>query len=100
MFFDKISKTIKKHPESIIIDFESAAFISLKKNFPSSKISGCFFHFSQIIWRRVQKESMTIIYRNESNFRACVKMILAFSFLPKTKIPSMIYSFESYISIF
>ncbi|KAG0434706.1 hypothetical protein DMUE_5068 [Dictyocoela muelleri] len=43
---------------------------------------------------------MTIIYKNESNFRACVKVFLAFSFLPKTKIPSMINSFESYISKF
>ncbi|KAG0442390.1 hypothetical protein DMUE_0305 [Dictyocoela muelleri] len=96
--FKLISKKIKKTPNNIIIDFESAAFISLKNNFPGSHISGCLFHLSQIIWRRVQKESLTKIYKNDGNFRACTKILFAFSFIPKRLIPNMIIHFKGHIS--
>ncbi|KAG0440244.1 hypothetical protein DMUE_1883, partial [Dictyocoela muelleri] len=100
IIFDKISKKILTQPKFIIIDFESAAYLSLKKNFPNSSISGCFFHLSQIIWRRIQKEGLTTVYKSNSYFRACSRMILAFSFLPKSFIPEMVIHYENYISNF
>jgi hypothetical protein len=39
------------HPEFIIIDFECAPIVSLTGWFSASRITGCFFHFSQTLWR-------------------------------------------------
>ena len=40
-------------PSSIMIDFEMAGIKSVGDNFPDTKIKGCFFHFSQAIYRRI-----------------------------------------------
>ncbi|KAG0434673.1 hypothetical protein DMUE_5083 [Dictyocoela muelleri] len=100
LIFEKISSNIKHKPKNIIIDFESAAFVSFKRNFPDSNISGCFFYMSQIVWRHIQKESLTVRYKESGKFRACIKMLLAFSFIPKSVIPDMIILFEFFIAQF
>lgn len=43
-------------PNRIISDFEVGLVSAARKCFPDSQIRGCFFHFSQILWRRIQKE--------------------------------------------
>lgn len=40
-------------PESWMIDFEVAARNAVKDNFPNTTIRGCFFHYTQCIWRKV-----------------------------------------------
>ena len=39
--------------QKAVMDFEMAAWISLRANFPGKKIHGCLFHYSQAIYRRV-----------------------------------------------
>jgi hypothetical protein len=36
-------------PKSFATDFEKAAMNSIKNEFPSTEIHGCFFHFSQAV---------------------------------------------------
>ena len=52
--YDAVFKTILKlcptlKPEKIITDFEIALRNSLRKHFPTTKIIGCWFHFTQVI---------------------------------------------------
>ncbi|KAG0439341.1 hypothetical protein DMUE_2496 [Dictyocoela muelleri] len=42
-------------PESIISDFEVGLSKDISQKFPTANIYGCYFHFSQIMWRRVSK---------------------------------------------
>lgn len=43
-------------PKRIMCDFEIGISKAAQKCFPSAVGQGCFFHFSQIIWRKIQKE--------------------------------------------
>ena len=38
-------------PENIVLDFELAANNVLQVFFPSANIHGCFFHYSQSVWK-------------------------------------------------
>ncbi|KAG0436563.1 hypothetical protein DMUE_4159, partial [Dictyocoela muelleri] len=94
--FNFLSKNIKKNPKYILIDFEMAAYQAISKTFPDSKVGGCFFHFSQNIWRKIQKLQLTSIYKNENNFRKLVKMMCALSFVPIKNLKDEIEKFQNY----
>lgn len=60
-FFRELLKIGEKYgcalnPTKIISDFEVGIAKAIQLCFPRAQTQGCFFHFSQIIWRRVQKE--------------------------------------------
>jgi len=42
-------------PQTIIVDFERAAIVSLKAIFNNVTITGCWFHSSQALWRKVEE---------------------------------------------
>ncbi|XP_046343376.2 uncharacterized protein LOC124124274 [Haliotis rufescens] len=43
------------NPETFQVDFEVAAIRALRTEFQGSDIKGCFFHFTQAIWRKTQE---------------------------------------------
>ncbi|KAG0434805.1 hypothetical protein DMUE_5020 [Dictyocoela muelleri] len=95
--FNFINKKIIKKPEFIIIDFEMAAYVALKELYLYSEITGCFFHFSEILFRKVQKLGLVNQYKTKNYFRECFRMILALAFVPKNKLPYEISKIENYI---
>jgi len=54
-------------PLRVSTDFEQAAISAVTSAFPGSKPSGCLFHFSQALWRRVQAEGLSEVYRREES---------------------------------
>ncbi|KII64995.1 hypothetical protein RF11_05972 [Thelohanellus kitauei] len=50
----EFSKLGQFHPESILTDFERAMINAAQLVFPNVSQSGCFYHFSQCIYRQVQ----------------------------------------------
>lgn len=56
---------IPLNPKFIISDFEKASLSAAATYFPSSIQKGCFFHFGQIIWRRIQREKLSSRYGND-----------------------------------
>jgi hypothetical protein len=84
--YEYIFKTIKTHlkkaPENIVVDFEMAAISSLHSNFKETRINGCFFHMTQIIWRKIQASGYMQIYKTDDKFQMNIKMILALVFIP------------------
>ncbi|KAF0985640.1 LOW QUALITY PROTEIN: hypothetical protein HZS_6475 [Henneguya salminicola] len=70
-------------PSRIIIDFEKGALRSIQTKFPDVTVSGCYFHFSQNLWREIQSESdMLARYKTDREFTQYVRMLLALSFVP------------------
>ena len=55
------------NPKTIMVDFEKAAINSFENNF-NVVISGCFFHLSQNIWRKIQSEGLTVQYQADGEF--------------------------------
>ncbi|KAG0441956.1 hypothetical protein DMUE_0664 [Dictyocoela muelleri] len=94
--FYYLNNLIKKQPRFIIIDFEMAAYL-VNDIYKNSEITGCFFHISQILFRKIQSSGLTTYYKSSSQIRECLKMILALAFVPKNDLSNMIYKMDIYI---
>ena len=100
---DKTKKTYKSaldivkdsvgdyYRDEIICDFESAFLSSFRKNFPTTHIKGCHFHFGQCIFRNVQKLGYQALYADDLNFNTCVELLVSLSFVP---IDDVVYAYE------
>ena len=65
------------------MDFEYSIHMAFSVQF---KISGCYFHFSQALWRRVQFAGCTTLYITERSFNTFFRMLVAIPFLPLVEI--------------
>lgn len=83
LFLEQIKhKFLNLQPELIIMDFEHGIFTSCKSIFPQSILNGCLFHLSQIVWRKLQGFKYTCMYKENSEFRFNINLIMALSFVP------------------
>lgn len=88
---------MNEFPQSITFDFELAAISSSKNIFPQTSVHGCFFHFNQCLWKRIQQNPILLHrYNSEMEFKENIKMIAAISFVPVNHI---IFAYNSLISI-
>ncbi|CAK9292258.1 unnamed protein product [Gordionus sp. m RMFG-2023] len=60
-------------------DFEAASISALKFVFPVI-IKGCFFHYSQALWRRCQSLGLVSLYLNHSNVHKVVRRMTTLPF--------------------
>ena len=65
-----------------MVVYECEKLQAIGETFPNITVKGCFFHFSQSIYRRVQAASLQSKYRNEDEFSIKIRMIPALAFLP------------------
>ncbi|KAG0438182.1 hypothetical protein DMUE_3245, partial [Dictyocoela muelleri] len=96
--FNYLKSVILYIPEFIVIDFEMTAFSALIESFIGCKIRGCFFHFSQILYSKIQKLGLTTNYMKSSDFRECFEMILALAAVPIDKLEIEIEKLKIYIN--
>ncbi len=69
-------------PGKILLDFEKAALNSFRVEFPDSHISGCFFHLSQSVIRKVNTLGLKRKFEEEIDFSMLVKSLPALAFVP------------------
>ena len=87
-------KSLNLTPVSVSLDFERSAINSVKKFFPDADVYGCFFHFGQCLWRKVQGLGLQCWYSNIEN-AIIIKKIQALAFVP----PQDVYEcFETLVS--
>ena len=91
----KLSEMRDFHPESILTDFETAILSAFSDVFPDAARTGCFFHFSQCIFRQVQQHGLVTDYA-VPEFSIFVRMLAAFAFVPEKDV---ITSFETLIDV-
>lgn len=67
----------------ILGDFEMAIINACKEQFPDTHYSGCFFHFTQHVYRKVQ-EKLKVQYADaeDRRIRKYAHMLMALSFVP------------------
>ncbi|CAF1532888.1 unnamed protein product [Adineta ricciae] len=70
-------------PNLIITDFEPALLSVLKSEFPCSKHMGCFYHFTQAIYRQIQSLGMQQQYVDDETFRGLCRKLMALALMPK-----------------
>ena len=69
-------------PDVIQSDFEQAIHIAVSDCFQFQRIRGCHFHFTQCIWRKVQKLGLTVRYKTDELVGKIVRRALGLPFLP------------------
>jgi hypothetical protein len=68
--------------------FELAAMNAVTQVFPVCKVEGCFFHFAQANWRRVNSSGLSELYRSDPDYALQCRMFTALAFLPVERVMS------------
>lgn len=60
-------------PETMLMDFETAARNAFRAIFPMPMLRGCFFHYGQCIWRKTQACGLATRYEQEDDIKKLVR---------------------------
>ena len=69
-------------PASILTDFESSFILSFKDIYGDSTHRGCFYHFSQCLWRKIASINLKERYETDSEFALKLRHLNALAFVP------------------
>ena len=59
-------------PRTVICDFEMALITALRTELPDTNVRGCYFHFCQALWRKIQALGLATAYKQSENCKnAC-----------------------------
>ena len=73
----------------IMSDYESALMGGLTAIFPTARVVGCWFHYSQNIFKRMSNLGLRDKFKNNSAFYIWLKMVMSLPLLPKNRIVDM-----------
>ncbi|KAF0990352.1 hypothetical protein HZS_102 [Henneguya salminicola] len=62
--WEKVRENVEIACQTAMCDFEMASIDSFMFYYPSTPLTGCFFHFSQCIWRRIESGGQSTLYRD------------------------------------
>ncbi|XP_021359380.1 uncharacterized protein LOC110454276 [Mizuhopecten yessoensis] len=72
------------------VDFEVAAHNAIRNVVPGTKqcinIKGCFFHYTQCIWRKAQSTGLQILYRENDDVKLLVRRAAVLPLIPLDRI--------------
>ena len=69
-------------PNRVICDFEQAFIAAVETELPASRVTCCYFHFCQAMWRRLQELGLSGTYRRHERVRKCIRRFLSMGYLP------------------
>jgi hypothetical protein len=69
-------------PQKILVDFEKAAINAFERAYPAAVTTGCYFHLTQSIVRKVNEIGMKSAYENDDTIRQSVRCLSALAFVP------------------
>ena len=92
--FFKILKQLQHTlaPKNLTVDFEIAVLNAINTSFSGTNKKGCFFHFSQAIFQKIQSLGLQNRYKEDEHFAHKVHMLAALAFVP---LPDVIDAFKS-----
>ncbi len=70
-------------------DFEASSRKSVQSRFPNSRVSGCHFHFSRAVFKKLQKLGLGPDFKSKPEVRHFAKQLMAVAFLPPTEIQTI-----------
>ena len=72
-------------PRTFQLDFERSAHNAVRTVLPTTRLRGCFFHYTQCIWRRTQKVGLASEYTENYGVQKVVRRASALPMLPLDK---------------
>ena len=95
--YDRLFDLVKNlrpnmEPVTVMMDFEKAPMNSAEAAFPRAAITGCFYHLSQSVYRKIQSEGLQNTYTTDEAFALHAQMIPALAFVP---VNDVITAFEA-----
>lgn len=63
------SRGLVFQPPKFHIDFEAATIVAIRETFPGAEVKGCNFHYTQAVWRKVQRVGLTTFYKEDPAVR-------------------------------
>ncbi|KAF7637780.1 MULE domain-containing protein [Meloidogyne graminicola] len=78
----------RARPKMINIDFEKGEEQAFRELIPSAMLHGCYFHYKQAIWRKIQALGWQAKYQDEAEegFRNQLKMFAALTFVDEAHV--------------
>lgn len=70
------------NPHTILVDFEKAAMNAFNEAYPTSTVTGCYFHLCQTVLRKVNEIGMKVQYESDDVVRGYVRCLSALAFVP------------------
>ena len=67
-------------------DWEKGSRNAIKRQFEGIDLRGCYFHFTQSIWRKIHKLGLSNIYHINGDFRTLIRAFMSLPFLPMDQI--------------
>ena len=83
--------------EKVVADFEAGMWRGMLGVFPSIKIQGCYFHWTQAIRRKLGELGLLKSYNHKGNVFSFCKKIMALPFLPAEQIPGAFYGLKDLV---
>ncbi|XP_041372706.1 uncharacterized protein LOC121385978 [Gigantopelta aegis] len=74
------------NPRTFQMDFERSAHNAVQTVFPTTQLRGCFFHYTQCIWRRTQKVGLATEYSENDEIQKVVRRASTLPMVPLDKI--------------
>ena len=56
---------------------------------------GCFYHYSQCLYRRIQSTGLATAYSHDESLRSCCKKLMALPFLPIDEVETSFYTLRT-----
>jgi hypothetical protein len=78
--FEVVAREIGE-PRTCVCDFEMAMHNAINHTWQEAEVQGCFFHFSQSIWRKTQEVGLAATYVQDEGIRTRVKSLVALAFV-------------------
>ena len=70
----------------ITVDFEVALMSALSAEFAAASLHGCFFHFTQAVWRKIQFLGLSVPYQENAFIKTTCRQLIALPFLPEAEV--------------
>ena len=84
-------------PRLAVSDFEKAPRNAFLYFFPQMKMIGCWFHFTQAIWKKTQILGLGKLYKTEEIYADWLRKLMVMPLLPQSEITSTFSVLEAQV---
>ena len=86
-------------PTTITMDFELAAINAARSVFPDALLHGCYFHFRQSLYRKIQTLGLQQKYASDLEFSHNMKKYASLAFVPPDDVQEAFASLKSSMQV-